>query len=151
MTTFVTGTRDPLAPEAPESPAESGKAAAPRSPFQVSYSDALPTTVTVESIAVPAGPTGIAGDRDGAYALVWSSFARALITIETATSKVTSSVEGGRIAPREACWLRGRELFFTNGDKRIAADGRACASCHVDGRDDDLLWTTPSGDRHTRS
>lgn len=100
---------------------------------------------------MPAGPTGIAGDRDGAYALVWSSFARALITIETATSKVTSSVEGGRIAPREACWLRGRELFFTNGDKRIAADGRACASCHVDGRDDDLLWTTPSGDRHTRS
>ena len=44
---------------------------------------------------------------------------------------------------------RGRELFHTTGDTRISSDGRACASCHPDGRDDGLTWATPDGPRQT--
>ncbi len=31
----------------------------------------------------------------------------------------------------------------------MAADGRACASCHTDGRDDGFVWNTPEGKRQT--
>jgi cytochrome c peroxidase len=43
---------------------------------------------------------------------------------------------------------RGRELFHAS-DARISDDGRACASCHPDGRDDSLTWSTPTGPRQT--
>jgi cytochrome c peroxidase len=35
------------------------------------------------------------------------------------------------------------------GDTRISQDGRACASCHPDGRDDAITWATPEGPRRT--
>ncbi|HEU5072890.1 MAG TPA: c-type cytochrome, partial [Polyangiaceae bacterium] len=35
------------------------------------------------------------------------------------------------------------------GNLEISADGRACASCHIDGRDDGLTWATPDGPRQT--
>jgi cytochrome c peroxidase len=43
----------------------------------------------------------------------------------------------------------GRKLFHQTGDTRISSDGRACASCHPDGRDDGLTWATPDGPRQT--
>ncbi|MGH7293439.1 MAG: hypothetical protein ACRELB_00830, partial [Polyangiaceae bacterium] len=43
----------------------------------------------------------------------------------------------------------GRVLFHRSGDTRISSDGRACASCHPDGRDDGLTWATPDGPRQT--
>jgi cytochrome c peroxidase len=43
----------------------------------------------------------------------------------------------------------GRIAFSRAGDKRIAEDGRACASCHPDGRDDGLTWSGPDGARQT--
>ncbi len=43
---------------------------------------------------------------------------------------------------------RGRVLFHAS-DARVAFDGRACASCHPDGRDDAFTWTTPDGPRQT--
>jgi cytochrome c peroxidase len=44
---------------------------------------------------------------------------------------------------------RGRLLFHGASDARISSDGRACASCHPDGRDDGLTWPTPHGARQT--
>ena len=35
------------------------------------------------------------------------------------------------------------------GDRRISADGRVCASCHPDGREDGVAWVTPEGPRQT--
>ena len=35
------------------------------------------------------------------------------------------------------------------GDERISHDGRACASCHPDGRDDSITWATPNGPRRS--
>src|SRR5262249_47938145 len=43
----------------------------------------------------------------------------------------------------------GRILFHSVGDVRISHDGRACASCHPDGRDDALTWATPNGPRRS--
>jgi cytochrome c peroxidase len=43
----------------------------------------------------------------------------------------------------------GRILFHSVGDTRISHDGRACASCHPDGRDDGLTWATPNGPRRS--
>jgi cytochrome c peroxidase len=43
----------------------------------------------------------------------------------------------------------GRKLFHGVGDRRVAKDGRACASCHPEGRDDGLVWSTPNGPRQT--
>jgi cytochrome c peroxidase len=43
----------------------------------------------------------------------------------------------------------GRLLFHAVGDARISHDGRACASCHPDGRDDALTWATPEGPRRS--
>src|SRR5207247_1867432 len=51
--------------------------------------------------------------------------------------------------PREGPLGIGRRLFFSSGDHRVSADGRACASCHPDGRDDGLVWRTPDGPRQT--
>jgi cytochrome c peroxidase len=43
----------------------------------------------------------------------------------------------------------GRTLFYRSNDPRIAGDGIACASCHPDGGDDGLTWSTPEGPRQT--
>ncbi len=43
----------------------------------------------------------------------------------------------------------GRTLFHTTDDARVSSDGRACASCHPDGRDDALTWSTPAGPRRS--
>jgi DNA-binding beta-propeller fold protein YncE/mono/diheme cytochrome c family protein len=102
--------------------------------------------------ALPAGPTGVAVDDRGARAVVWSQFDRQLsvVTIggEAAVRSVVASASGARrmIAPGEA-W--GRRLFHAVGDRRISGDGRACASCHPDGREDALTWSTPEGPRQT--
>jgi hypothetical protein len=43
----------------------------------------------------------------------------------------------------------GRLLFYRTDDSRIANDGVACASCHLDAREDGLTWMTPMGPRQT--
>src|SRR5262249_20842621 len=61
----------------------------------------------------------------------------------------------GRIAlappahPQNVSLALGRVLFHMVGDDRISHDGRACASCHPDGRDDGLTWSTPNGPRRS--
>jgi mono/diheme cytochrome c family protein len=40
-------------------------------------------------------------------------------------------------------------LFHATNNLQISRDGRACASCHPDGRDDALTWATPDGPRQT--
>ncbi len=49
----------------------------------------------------------------------------------------------------DASIAEGQRLFHGSGNARIAKNGRACASCHVDGRDDGLVWPTPRGKRQT--
>jgi cytochrome c peroxidase len=108
---------------------------------------------------VPAGPTGVALDAAKRRLVVWSQFDRILTLIPLpknasglsaskkqqrllSLSRPSTVVSGGHLA-------LGRQLFHATGNLRISADGRSCASCHVDGRDDGLTWATPDGPRQT--
>ncbi len=108
---------------------------------------------------VGAGPSGVAVDPETHRAIVWSQFDRTLASFpiggsELADDKVTAAtVKKTPAGPlREALpseYVLGRILFHAAGDRRIAADGRACASCHPDGRDDAITWATPEGPRRS--
>ena len=108
-----------------------------------------PHEALVRSWTVPAGPTGIAVDDAGARALVWSQFAHAVTWVALASqgSLVLASKTVERAGGPSALVERGRVLFHSS-DRLISEDGRACASCHPDGRDDGLVWQTPDGPRN---
>jgi cytochrome c peroxidase len=86
---------------------------------------------------------------------VWSQFAGEVTTLSLdATAKPAPEPTRVRVqrpasTPDDEAIALGRALFHTSGDPRISKDGRACASCHPDGRDDGLVWSTPSGPRQT--
>jgi mono/diheme cytochrome c family protein len=111
-----------------------------------------PINVERRRFRVPSGPVGIAVDAAGKRLVTFSQFARALsvaaldgrdgAVMVIPASKKTSQWTSGLVA-------RGRELFHASDDLRISGDGRACASCHPDGRDDALTWSTPDGPRQT--
>ena len=73
-----------------------------------------------------------------------------LINVAAEEPEVVTSIRLPRTVPRAAAWLRDREIFASENMPEISFDGRACTSCHVDGRDDGLVWRTPRGLRHTR-
>ena len=124
---------------------------------------ASPWTRELRRWHVAAGPTGIAVDGARGRAIVWSQFGRTLGIVDlvgpsfedqlTATQTPVIHVPLSRRAgtAHVADVALGRRLFHAAGDRRIAADGRACASCHPDGRDDALTWGTPDGPRQTPS
>jgi 6-phosphogluconolactonase (cycloisomerase 2 family) len=107
---------------------------------------------------VPAGPTGVAVDAPRHRAVVWSQFERVVSVLKLDAPEVPTdkppSVERIALAPDAAHRMPeevalGRVLFHAVGDGRISSDGRACASCHPDGRDDALVWATPEGPRRS--
>jgi DNA-binding beta-propeller fold protein YncE/mono/diheme cytochrome c family protein len=108
---------------------------------------------------VGAEPTGLAIDRPGQQVFVWSQASRTVTTLPldgyhpTPDTKDGAGVLrvvglGARVDEPDMV-ARGRALFHASGDDRISSDGRACASCHPDGRDDGLVWATPNGPRQT--
>lgn len=114
-----------------------------------------PHEVVLGRWSVPAGPIGIALDEANGRAVVWSQFAHALTSLaigdgaDSPKPFALSSVTLARDARASAKLERGRVLFHSTGDERISGDGRACASCHPDGRDDALVWSSPNGPRQT--
>ena len=110
---------------------------------------------------VGAGPTGVAVDVKGRRAVVFAQFDRTLnvlpLEVEAKPGEPSRPPLNPRItlaplpaheAPSSAFAL-GRVLFHASGDARISKDGRACASCHPDGRDDAITWATPQGPRRS--
>jgi DNA-binding beta-propeller fold protein YncE len=101
---------------------------------------------------VPAGPSGVAVDAAGDRAIVWSQFAREVAVVDLAASPAdviripVARRQASRLGPAEE---RGRAIFHATDDPRISRDGRACASCHPEGREDALTWSTPEGPRQT--
>jgi mono/diheme cytochrome c family protein len=114
-----------------------------------------PHDVALGRWSVPSGPVGIALDEARGRAIVWSRFAHAITTLaigngaDTPRPFALSSVTLPRDTRASAKLERGRQLFHATGDDRISSDGRACASCHPDGRDDTLVWSSPNGPRQT--
>ena len=102
-------------------------------------------------VTVPKGPAAIAVDPVGKRAVVWSPFERAVTVLGLdAEPKRVASTTLARVAaaPSDEA-LRGRVLFHSAFDARVSSDGRACASCHPDGRDDGLTWSSPGGPMQT--
>jgi DNA-binding beta-propeller fold protein YncE len=121
---------------------------------------ASPTRAEKRRWSVPAGPSGIALDGDKQRAVVWSQFERTLSVLplqgpELVDEKTSPPPAVRQIVlaptPRQPpmAFALGRALFHAVGDERISHDGRACASCHPDGRDDGLTWATPVGPRRS--
>jgi DNA-binding beta-propeller fold protein YncE/mono/diheme cytochrome c family protein len=123
-------------------------------------SAASPVRAQKREWKVAAGPTGIALDPGARRAVVWSQFDRTLTLLPLdkpasedpehqpeRLAKITLPDDPARALPLKA--RLGRLLFHASGDVRIARDGRACASCHPDGRDDGLVWATPNGPRRS--
>lgn len=114
-----------------------------------------PHDVELRRWSVPSGPTGIALDEEHHRAVVWSQFAHAITTIAIGDGEreVAPFALASTTLPRRtrtsARVERGRALFHATGEARISGDGRACASCHPDGRDDALVWSSPKGPRQT--
>ena len=114
-----------------------------------------PHEVALGRWSVPSGPVGIALDEAHGRAIVWSQFAHAITTLaigdgsDTPRPFALSSTTIPRTTRASAKLERGRALFHSTGDDRISSDGRACASCHPDGRDDTLVWSSPNGPRQT--
>jgi cytochrome c peroxidase len=106
-----------------------------------------PAMNVVRRIKVGEGPTGFAVDRDARRLLVWSQIAHELTTIELGSGHATALSVG--VDPLEPEIAKGRRLFFTELDRRISRDGRACAACHPDGRDDGQVWRLGTGPRQT--
>lgn len=112
---------------------------------------ANPAMLELRRFAVPSGPTGLRVDADGERLVVWSQFAKELATVDLAAGAVARATLARRdealVSPELA---RGRALFHSTVDARISGDHRACASCHPDGRDDGLVWSSPDGPRQTK-
>ena len=113
-----------------------------------------PRTAEKHRWQVGAGPTGVAIDRSGQRAIVWSQFDQSISIVSLADEGAKSKPSVLALSRRaktavEGDVALGRKLFHAAGDLRISSDGRACASCHPDGRDDSLTWATPDGPRNT--
>jgi len=135
----------------------------------------LPGSVGVPSLDVPDAPSAVVVASAGGRVLVWSRLghslsAHHLVRSPRAKASAAPLPIDPSVAPppasklatlfttrlpravvREPSWLAGRELFAATFDRRISSDGRGCASCHVDGADDALVWSTPQGNRRTRT
>jgi cytochrome c peroxidase len=101
---------------------------------------------------VAPGTSEIAYDAAGDRLIAWSAHDHEVSIVplvdsdRRATQTVVISRQPDSFAAKHA---EGRRLFFRPADETIAKDGRACASCHIDGRDDGVVWSTPEGPRQT--
>jgi DNA-binding beta-propeller fold protein YncE/cytochrome c553 len=125
----------------------------------VAYDSASANPVAVEKARwdVGSGPLGVAVDPTKHRAIVWSQFERSLDILDLEQMGATDAkpAKHDRIAlrsmaqPMPLAEVLGRQIFHAVGDTRVSQDGRACASCHPDGRDDAITWATPEGPRRT--
>ncbi len=112
-----------------------------------------PMAAVVERIETPVGPTGLALSPDGRTLFVHAEIDGVLRVVELGDA---GAEPAGRGPARDITLpsrvtdgaRRGRALFYAGGDA-VSFDGLACASCHPDGGDDGLSWTTPEGLRQT--
>jgi DNA-binding beta-propeller fold protein YncE len=107
-----------------------------------------PMTGTVGTAQYGASPSAMAYDEGSKTLVVWSQMDRKLTVGgfgDNAAPVAHATAAGG---PLMGAVANGRRLF-NNVTGKTAADGRACGSCHTEGRDDGLVWHTPDGNRQT--
>jgi len=96
---------------------------------------------------VGAGPSGVDVDPATAIAVVWNQGSHDLSVVSLGSGVVDTLPVAAD--PLRAELARGRELFHAERDHRISRDGRACASCHPEGREDGIVWRLGDGPRQT--
>ncbi|MBK9263455.1 MAG: c-type cytochrome [Polyangiaceae bacterium] len=102
-------------------------------------------------VQLPRGPLGLAVlDRT---AVVMSQFDRAvsIVSVDEYDAKPVTIALSRPSGEVDEAFERGRRMFHDPFEPRISRDGRACASCHPDGREDGFTWSTPDGPRQTIS
>jgi cytochrome c peroxidase len=110
-------------------------------------------------VKVGAGPSGIALTRDGSKAYVYNSFDHSISTlVKSGTGESSTVITSGRALrvaedTLSADAAAGRRLFFSAADSRMTASstGVACATCHMEGREDGHVWMFADGPRQTPS
>jgi DNA-binding beta-propeller fold protein YncE/mono/diheme cytochrome c family protein len=128
----------------------------------VSYDAAAanPSVAEKRRWRVGGGPSGVAVDPVKHRAVVFAQFDRSITVVSLDHRDVTDEKKFPPPAPVKFALAPlktplnpqiqlGRLLFHNANDSRIARDGRACASCHPDGRDDSITWATPLGPRRS--
>ncbi|MDI1451795.1 hypothetical protein [Polyangium sp. 6x1] len=93
------------------------------------------------------GPSGVDVDPRTGIAVVWNQRSHDLSVVSLASGAVDTLPVADD--PLREDLARGRRLFHAEGDRRISRDGRACASCHPEGRDDGIVWRLGDGPRQT--
>ncbi|MGZ3473844.1 MAG: hypothetical protein ACXWUG_05625, partial [Polyangiales bacterium] len=133
---------------------------------EVGKGDDDPTSSVRVRLHVEGGPSALAIDGDARELWVLRAFDRKLERLKLGPSgsfeaRLVTSIKPSFERELEISWghveglglspaiADGRRLFHAADDERISADGRACASCHPDGRDDGVTWPTPDGPRQT--
>ncbi len=108
-----------------------------------------PMRAIVRSWEVPAGPSGVAiAEREG-LAVVYGAFGGQLAAVALDGGEDRTTDLDAALPKLDTALHLGRSLFYRSNDRRITADGIACASCHPDGADDGITWSTPEGPRQT--
>jgi mono/diheme cytochrome c family protein len=97
--------------------------------------------------SVGEGPTGIDVEPSTRIAVTWNQFSHSAAIISLGSGHVETIPVAADPLPSDVA--AGRRLFFTETDRRISRDGRACGGCHPDGRDDGLVWMLGQGPRQT--
>ncbi|MBK7857303.1 MAG: c-type cytochrome [Archangiaceae bacterium] len=106
------------------------------------------------TVAVGAGPSGIALSHDGKTAWVLNAFDHSVSRLEQKDGvvqqvQVTQFTQD--VLPADV--VAGRKLFFSASDSRMSSQttGISCASCHLEGREDGHVWNFTDGPRQTPS
>ena len=108
-----------------------------------------PMRAPSQRIPISKGVAGLAIDDHAGIAVAFSEFVGALDVVNLASGTRTSISLDDGAPPLAASYRQGRDLFYRTNDTRITLDGVGCASCHPDGLDDGLTWSTPEGRRQT--
>ena len=125
-----------------------------------------PVAAPLARLAVGEGPRSVAVSPDGltAYSLDAVGLTISELPLDAVLSMVsdeadattpTALVSATRTAAFAAQTLpeavaRGRRIFHWSRNPDLSEDGRlACATCHVDGTDDHLVWLIREGKRQT--
>ena len=108
-----------------------------------------PMRAITRRFQLPKGPTGVALAEKEGMAVVWAQFddALALVPLDGGATTTIDLYRGP--AMLDDSLRAGREVFYRTEDARITSDGAACSSCHPDGLDDGVTWSTPDGMRQT--
>jgi YVTN family beta-propeller protein len=106
-------------------------------------------------VSVGQGPSGIALQRNGTRAFVYNSFSHSVTVLTPdGSGQIQASQEipiAADVLPADV--VAGRSLFFSAVDTRMSSTdtGIACATCHVQGREDGHVWLFAEGPRRTPS